>query len=596
MSAPEEPEEPRPARQSARWERWIDPIAFKDLLSFARTPGSTGGRLTGALLLGAPVLLFAWALASAPGPWRFAARPLFLAIAALLAFFPLAVAVPAATAFSLERDRNTLEGLVVSPLGPWRLALGKLLGSVVAGLIVKAAVLPSLALVYALGGGELGFVPRFLLLLVAVDVSLASLALGLGAREREARAGPGWLKPQASQAQLALQATVAVSVVASLIPIYAALFLVPLAVSHGERVTALLEVLAPLGALHPLAALLLWGDAQVLGLGRVPVWLLGVALHTLLALPLLADCVEGLRGEGGAAPSRLPRLLLLPALAFAALLLASVAVRLELPWRALTATLLPALVALAVAARTGFRVAPGKRLAATPAAVVAGLWPPRALESTPTRAPGYVLLVTLGMGPLLVWGGGGGGSAVAALGALALTASALAALGLRLAAGQQAREDAAFLAALERPAEPPREGADPEAPDEDADPDAPRSGVRVLFALLAAALLLPTLAGAGIELGRAGVGGLAALAPLFAAAASLGLAVNPLSALIPILADPRLSGSDVVLRALEALGLSPSAVFALHLLASGLLLLGAVATLPRPLDVAQALRRRAPSE
>lgn len=587
MSAPERPA----ARAPARWDRWVDPIAFKDLLSFARSPGGAGGRLMGALLLGAPVLVFAWALASAPGPWRFAARPLFLGIAALLAFFPLAVAVPAAMAFSLERDRNTLEGLVVSPLGPWRLALGKLLASVAAGLIVKAAVLPALALAYALGGGELSFVPPFLLLLLTVDVSLASLALGLGAREREARAGPGWLKPQASQAQLALQATVAISAVASLIPIYAAMFLVPLAVSHGERVTTLLDVLAPLGALHPLAALLVWGDAQVIGVGRVPVWALGVTLHALLALPLLADCVEALRGEAGAAPARLPRLLALPALAFAGLLLASVAVRAELPWRAVSTTLFAALTALAVAGRTGFRRTPGQRLEATPAAVVAGLWPPRALESTPTRAPGYALLVTLGMGPLVVWGGGGGGSAAAALGALALSASALAALGLRLAAGQQAREDEAFLAELDRPADAPGERPDGGAEQEDAS-EAPRGGARVLFALLAATILLPALAGVGLELGRAGVGGLAVLAPLFAAAASLGLALNPLTALIPILADPRLSGSDLVLRALETLGLAPSTVFALHLLASGLLLLGAVATLPRPLDVEQALRER----
>ncbi len=86
---------------------------------------------------------------------------------------------------------------------------------------------------------------------------------------------------------------------------------------------------APLGAPRPLASLGAWGEADLFGVG-VPVWLLAVAFHFLLSLPLLAATAEAQRPEG-APPTALPRLCALPILGFTALLAGAILVRCSLP-------------------------------------------------------------------------------------------------------------------------------------------------------------------------------------------------------------------------------------------------------------------------
>lgn len=556
-------------------------VAYKDLLIFARTPGGGLGMraLWVATALSLPLLVYAWATHALPGPWRFAARPVFLLTAGLLALFNFSVAVPAATAFALERDRDTLESLVVSPLTPWRLVLGKLFGALAIGLFTKTAMLPPLALAFALGGEDLAFIPAFLLLMLACDVSFAAFALLVGARRLEAPARVGWLKAQTSQAQLALQSSAALSVVASLIPIYAAIFLVPLAFQQGIALERVLDAMAPLGVFHPLAALVLWGPVDLFGL-EVPLWLLGVLFHVLLALPLLADAAEAQRSEG-TPPGRATRLLALPVVLLTLLLTASASRALPTPLAAAFVVGLPLGLVLLIALRTGFVPGPG-RVALSRTELLRGFLPPATLESAPARAPGYTLWVALLAGALTVWGLGGGGSAWLTAATVCLTGVALATVGCRLVAADLRKDDRAFLDAVRAEA-PTTAGADTQEAEE-ADRRARLRG-RVIARVVVVTGLLPLLAAGGIALGRDNLPALAGLRPVFEILVAVGMALNPLSAALPALLEPATFGSDLVAQGFLGLGVDPWLVYGLHVVSYGLALALALCSLRPPLDL-----------
>lgn len=569
-------------------EGWINPLLQKDLLVYSRAikqkQSGLGGLIAYGLLFGFPLIAFAWALTFATGPHRFAGRHVYFALCALLAFVHLGVAVPASVAFALERDRNTLEGLIVSPLGAWRLVVGKLATAVTVGVLAKVALFPLLAAAFVLGGGDLGFLPRYFLVLLAVDISLASLALYLGHRQREAPVRMGWLKNQASQSQLALQTTVGISVLGILPPFYAIMFLVPLSLKHGQRVAEVLDLIAPLGALHPLATLAAWGDVDLFG-ASVPLWLVAVVFHLVVALPLVAATAEAQRPEG-ASPGRLPRLAALPALGLIAVLLASVLVQSPQVVRSAGALVLAGLVAIGTATTTGFREEGGRPTSA--GELLRGFLPWEALASRPACGPGFTLWLGLVLVlPLVLWAGGASRAALGTALALILAAVSLATFGARLHARVREREEEAFLAALRGEESPPPE--DEEDP-EDAERRRKSWPTRVLTGLLLGGFLLPFLAGGLISVIDAG--GLPALAPLRPALGwlvGIGLALNPWGGLLPFLADPQVFGSGFVLLGLGTIGVAPWAVFAGHLAVYGLLLGGSLVTLRAPLDLERAL-------
>lgn len=580
---PEQPE----SRWALRLERMINPLLRKDLLVYSRgikQAGGISGLIAYALIFALPLLGFAYALAFSAGEHRFFGRHVYLGLCAVMAFVHLGVAVPASTAFALERDRNTLEGLIVSPLGAWRLVVGKLASAVAVGVLAKAALLPLLAVAYALGGAELGFLPRYLLVLVAIDVSLASLAIYLGHRHREAPTRLGWIKNQTSQSQLALQTTVGISVLGFLLPFYAVGFLIPLSLKRGALVAEVLDVVAPLGALHPLATLATWGQANLFGLS-VPVWLLAIALHVSLALPLIAATAEGQRPEG-AAPGRLPRLLALPALLMTGLIGGAVLARSPVLVRTITTLVAAGGLVLASALLTGFREEGGRPTGID--GLLAGLLPWEACRSQPASAPGFTLWIGLGLAlPMLLWAGGGSRAAWGSALALTLAGVSLAALGARLQARVREREEEAFLAALR--------GQGPEAPDPDEDAEELERRrktwpSRVLAALILAGFFLPPVAGGVIGAIDAGnLSSLAPLRPVLSAALGLGMALNPCAGALPFAIDPQTLGSDFGLRALARIGVAPWAVFGGHLLIYGALLIGALVTLRAPLDLDRAL-------
>ncbi len=566
----------------------MNPVAWKDLLAYARS-GSSGARLAlpgiGLML---PLVVLAWCQVGLPGPWRAIAPYVFVLAAALTALLGLVVAVPAATAFALERDRETLEGLVVSPLTAWRLVTGKLLAAVAIGLQTHIVALPALAVALLLGGGELRFIPQFLALLALASTSFASFCLLVGARRLDAGGRIGWMRAQATQAQLALQGTLGLGILGTLGPVYAAALL-PLAASQGLPVDRLLDGLAPLGGIHPLLALLCWGDADVLGV-KVPVWILGAAFHALLTLPLLADAAEAQRVEG-AAPGRATRLLALPVLALFLLLVASAARALPGPGRAAVGAILPAFVLVGAAMRCAF-VPSDAAPRVTRRRLLEGLRPDLALESAPDRAPGYLVLVGLLCAPFLL-GLVDGMAAWRGVVAVGLAGIALAALGARLVALGQEREEQALSEAVARAADPNGPGRDavlvgdggPGGRDEGDAARRPR-GPRASFflRLLLLVVLLPAVGGAGLSLGVGPAPMLATGAPVFRTVLAFGLAINPLTGTLAVLGDPKALGSDLVAKGLEIAGLDVDAVVGLHVAACLAALVVAIVTLRPPFD------------
>ncbi|MFH1738724.1 MAG: ABC transporter permease [bacterium] len=79
-------------------------------------------------------------------------RQIFVPIAFLQLIFLLSLGGAASGAISGERERNTWDLLTITPLGPWRILLGKLFSLLVFVLVMYIAFLPIWALCFLLGG------------------------------------------------------------------------------------------------------------------------------------------------------------------------------------------------------------------------------------------------------------------------------------------------------------------------------------------------------------------------------------------------------------------------------------------------------------
>lgn len=549
-------------------------IAWKDLLVLNKAASSWKGAMGAAILL-APLLALAALSVYAPGPWRYSGHVAALATGAFFSALAFLVAVlPAATALALERDRDTLQGLVVSPATPRDLVLGKLAAALGSALAAKAIALPAFAIVYALGGIEAGFIPRYLAVLASADVSFASFALYASARPlRSTRLGaPGLARIGISQAQLAVQRSVGAVVLLSLIPIYATLFAVPLALQRGIALGHTLDAFASLGALHPLFALIAWGDARVFGVA-VPVWLLAVAFHLVLAFPFLTGAAEAQRAafapRGRAARA-----------GFALLFLFVTAVATGAAWDA-PATVRPLIgttiaAALLVVGATAFAQAPPPRVPFGLREVLrAFVDPRRAFESSAETAPGYAFLLALLALPFFFLVAAPGVAARSELG-LALAAVGIASVGARLAARAQAKEGQALARALAVSAsgEP---SAQERAEPEDALPEPSRAASTAVAAAAVFVIASPLVSFVGLELVHR-LHQLESLVPVLQGLGILGLVTNPFTALEPLTGD--FSG-PLRQASLSFAGVEPGTISTLHLVFWGLVVLVALGTLGR---------------
>jgi hypothetical protein len=533
-------------------------------------------------VLSLPPLALAAADAWLPGPWRWeGARAGVLAIAALVATSAFAVSGPAAVAFAFERDRDTLDSLAISPVRARDLVLGKLLAVLAGSFAQKALLLPMLAAAFAIGGFDLGFLPRFLAFLIAADLSFASLALALGARPiRTPKRAHVLFKIVPSQAQLAVQRALAIPLLASLLPIYAIPILIPFALQNGPRLARVLDALAPLGAIHPLLALLVWGDARIFGV-RVPVWGLGVAFHVLAALPLLASAAEAHR-EPGAPPGRATRATGLLLVAFVFVVLAGIASSIDPQVRPLVLGVI-ALAVVVVGAIQAGSTAPPREPFGLREVLVPFVRVDRALESSPSSAGAFGL--ALGLVILPCFASCEPGAPAVRLGlALALVATSLGLAFARRAAREQALEAAAVERAL---ATPPQTGD----ADGSSDPrDAQNGDASSVVALLAAALLvLPVVGLGGILLARGPFPALEPVVPVLRVIAGAGIAANPLSALLPAFDPSVMTNGDPLGPLWTVVGAERTTLFGCHVAIWSAIALASLITLRRARDPASIL-------
>ncbi len=551
-------------------------IAWKDLLVLGKGASSWKGAIAAAFFL-APLIAVAALAVYVPGPWRYAGRAVALATGGIFSALAFLVAVPAATSLALERDRDTLQGLIISPAQPLDLILGKLIAALASALAAKAIALPALAFAYVLGGFDAGFIPRYLAVLAAADVSFASFALFASARPlRVARLGaPGLVKLGVSQAQLAVQRSVGVVVLLSLVPIYTALFAVPLALQHGLALGRVLDAGAALGALHPLFALVAWGDAQIFGVA-VPVWTLAVTLHLLLAFPFIAGAAEAQRASG--APrghaSRAGFLLLF---SFVTFLATGAAWGAPVFVRSLVGTTIAA--ALLVVGATTFAQAPPPRRPFGRSEVLGAFVNPwRALESSAETGPGFAFLLALVAAPFFFLVAPADAAARSALG-LALAAIGIASVGARLAARSQSKEVEALAKAIAGGATGEPSAQERAERDENL-PEASKTTSTVVGLAGVFVVVSPMLAFVGIELARR-VPQLDPIVPVLQGLGVLGIITNPFTALEPLTGG----FTGVIAQASVSLaGVEPGTLSLLHLVFWLLVTVVALGTLKRAPD------------
>ena len=234
----------------------------------------------------------------------------FYVIALVQSAMVLRPAEPAG-AISRERQSNTFEPLFLTPLSPSRYLAGHLLYQLAVGVRRMAVSWPLFAAIYVLGGFRLGPFLGYQALLLAYGVpvniammAMANAAAGAAAAAEATRggggaagsgAGPGAAPSTgAAGVQGALARRLAarkagVNMLANLNPVALPLYFgfAMLAIGFGTVVngtglptlTALgtpgapprLDALKALSALHPFAALGLWGDILLFGF-PVPVW------------------------------------------------------------------------------------------------------------------------------------------------------------------------------------------------------------------------------------------------------------------------------------------------------------------------------------
>ncbi len=552
-------------------------IAWKDMLILGKAANAWRGTVGAAVVL-APLLAFAAVVAYLPGPWRFPGNSVTLAVAAFFSAFGFAVAMPAATALALERDRDTLSSLVVSPALPHELILGKLLAVLGNGIALKAIAFPALAIAYAFGGRGASFIPKFLLVLLATDLSFASFALLAGARPlRQQRLGGVAMKIGVTQTQLALQRSVGLAVFSSIFTIYGAIFMIPLSLQYGRPIGREVEMFSALAAVHPLFAVVAWGDSPIFG-KPIPVWVLSCTFHVLLSCPFIAAAAEAQRPPG-APRGRAPRI------AFLAFFLYIVAVSTgavsERPAdvRAIVGTAVATVLLVFCAMQASTAQTPRKPFGREEL-LRAFLDPRRAFESSPETAPGYLFLLALVAAPFFFLVASPP-AAIKAVAATVLVSVGTASVGARFAARAQAKDAAAFEKARAggtAAAPVAEQRSEDEAASETASPASVVFGLFVLFLFVA-----PVSAGFGQML-AASYPQLEPFRPVLSALGALGLAANPATSLAPLVEDGgwgKLLADEVV----KFTGVEVGSLYSIHVAFWAVVLAVSLATLRRARDV-----------
>lgn len=114
--------------------------------------------------------------------------------------------LPAAMSIAVEREKNTLEGLISSPLRPQVLVRGKLVFAAYVATLSQFALAPVLVGTYLLGGVELHAVPLYLTLLLLHNSFLAAAGIYFSTLPHKVpKASAGVLQSAFTRSQMAQQ-------------------------------------------------------------------------------------------------------------------------------------------------------------------------------------------------------------------------------------------------------------------------------------------------------------------------------------------------------------------------------------------------------
>jgi len=574
----------------------LNPVMIKELTVYERSdsvkPHSTA---IGAALLLLPILACLAFGVYTPGAMRFGSRFIALAVLALLAFTSYGVMLPAATSLALERDRETLDTLTVSALDAGTLVRGKVAAAVIIGLMSKASVLPAAGLAFLIGGLPVSRLPLFLLTIAAVDLCYATIGVAVSSREHKApRMAQNFIRPP-TQAQLAFQRSIGISVIGTLGIFYLILLFMPNRGQHGFTLISLIEHSRILGVLHPMLTLVVWGPVRIFGV-ELPLWLLTILFHLLLAAPFYALAVERNR-RGLERSSILPRFLLFPLLSLLAVLLIGTLAKIGTRPLILTTLVAAGATVVLTVFSVDYFIDEESDGPLDRAAVLRGLADPRkALQSKVATAPGFILCIALfascGIATALALV-----SHIGDAGVLILQVSgSLIALGLGLslfatfvAARRRRRFREVLLRVVDGSYEASEEGA------KTGSPDIPRIYF-VLMVILALSFFLPPLAWAIQKGAKSGLSLSPGLTELVTFIGGFSLSLNPLAGLLPLLTEPSVGGYAPLASPIRDLGFEPQLIQALNFGFFAALGLFSLLMFPVPLEgeeaVQEALARR----
>lgn len=153
--------------------------------------------------------------------------------------------VPASAALSvaLERERGSLVGLLLTPIGPWSLLLQKWLSRQVVVVTLIASALPLFAIAYGLGGVEPNRLAAATITLLIAGAEAAALGLAVGS----------WSRTGTSAVLLTLLALVAVAAAGPVRETVSGRSGIYLLWAYGRGELALSSLVAQLGAIEPLS-------------------------------------------------------------------------------------------------------------------------------------------------------------------------------------------------------------------------------------------------------------------------------------------------------------------------------------------------------
>ena len=565
----------------------LNPVFSKEVEVYERS-GATSSRRASALAfaVGLAVLLLLSLMLAFPGSWRFSGHGMGLLVLAGLAFSNYAVLVPAAASVALERDRKTFEALTVSPLRPEVLVRGKILSAVSLGVLVKAHLLPAVALTSLVGGIEPRRLLIYLAVLLAVDVCYACFGVLVSSRLHRARNAAGIVKAP-TQAQLALQKGLGLPVLLSIGLVYAIALAIPMSLKNGFALTELAEQLRLLGMLHPQFCLLLWGPVRLFG-EPVPLWLLCIVFHLLFAAMLYAQAVAIHKPPCGPR-TRLPRSLGSVFIAALAISLCGATWEGSMPTRLLVTSLFA--LASTLFATMALSSDEGGVELSRAGLLAAFRRPTECLRSHPLTAPAFLAFLPFAHGlafaPVLLSGAAPvTAELVASLCGLSLLCASFACHSSRAAAERQRHAAERIEAQLKRWGSGATAHATPPA---DREPDDPK-GRSFALGLLLFTSVLPALALIALEAQARGSiqlptsfsEGLRSMGATF-------LSLNPISCFSPLLGSSEILGHDAIEALCSRLSVTPGWLHRVNLLGSALLLAVSLLRYPRPASTAARL-------